>query len=130
MARILLFSKLDASLQRKIVTEMHERTVQAGEILINEGDTGLAATELYIVKSGKFEVRVLARSRLGEWRLISVPFVQVLQRRQGQNVRVNMKDKKGDCFGEISLMYDCPRNATVAATVDSVVWVMDRAVFR
>ena len=27
-------------------------------------------------------------------------------------------------------MYDCPRNATVAATVDAVVWVMDRAVFR
>ncbi len=35
---------------------MFERTVQAGEILINEGDTGLAATELYVVKSGKFEV--------------------------------------------------------------------------
>ena len=38
------------------MTEMHERTVNAGEILINEGDTGLAATELYVVKSGKFEV--------------------------------------------------------------------------
>lgn len=38
--------------------------------------------------------------------------------------------ERGDCFGEISLMYDCPRNATVAATVDAVVWVMDRTVFR
>ncbi|GAX76576.1 hypothetical protein CEUSTIGMA_g4022.t1 [Chlamydomonas eustigma] len=108
LARILLFSKLDSGLQRKIVAEMYERNVQAGEILINEGDTGLAATELYIVKSGIFEV---------------------LQRRQGQNVRVNLK-QRGDCFGEISLMYDCARNATVAATVESVVWVMDRAVFR
>ena len=54
---------------------------------------------------------------------------QVLQRRQGNNVRVNMKER-GDCFGEISLMYDCPRSATVAATTDAVVWVLDRAVFR
>jgi signal-transduction protein with cAMP-binding, CBS, and nucleotidyltransferase domain len=108
LARILLFSKLDPGLQRKIVAEMFEREVQAGEILINEGDTGLAATELYVVKSGKFEV---------------------LQRRQGQNIRVNMKERS-DCFGEISLMYDTSRNATVAATVDSVVWVMNRDVFR
>lgn len=57
------------------------------------------------------------------------PWSQVLQRRQGQNVRVNMKGP-GDCFGEVSLMYDCPRSATVAATVDGAVWVMDRGVFR
>jgi hypothetical protein len=58
LSRLLLFSKLNPDLQRKIVMEMHERTVHAGEILINEGDTGLAATELYVVKSGKFEVRL------------------------------------------------------------------------
>lgn len=44
-------------LQRKIVQEMFERKVGAGEILIKEGDTGLAATELFVVKTGKFEVR-------------------------------------------------------------------------
>ena len=128
---MLVFSKLNSDLQRKIVTEMHERTVQAGEILINEGDTGLAATELYVVKSGKFEVSCeIANDRQSGSPTISASHAsQVLQRRQGQNVRVNMKDR-GDCFGEISLMYDCPRNATVAATVDAVVWVMDRAVFR
>jgi cGMP-dependent protein kinase 2 len=55
----LLFSKLESSLQRKVVSEMYERNVAAGEILIKEGDTGLAATELYVVKSGKFEVRYI-----------------------------------------------------------------------
>jgi len=30
--------------------------VPAGEILIQEGETGLAASELYIVKEGTFEV--------------------------------------------------------------------------
>lgn len=57
LAKLLLFNRLDASIQRKLVTEMFERNVSAGEILIKEGDTGLAATELYVVKSGKFEVR-------------------------------------------------------------------------
>jgi cGMP-dependent protein kinase 2 len=108
---------------------MYERNVQAGEILINEGDTGLAATELYIVKSGIFEVSSSMIDFHAELMLKSLLSLQVLQRRQGQNVRVNLK-QRGDCFGEISLMYDCARNATVAATVESVVWVMDRAVFR
>ena len=69
---------------------------------------GLGASELYVVKSGEFEV---------------------LQRRKGVNIRVNMK-QRGDTFGEVSLMYNCPRSATVAATKESVVWVLERDVFR
>ncbi len=57
LAKVLLFKQLDPSMQRKVVSETYERTVQAGEILITEGDTGLAASELYIVKSGEFEVQ-------------------------------------------------------------------------
>jgi len=57
LAKLLIFNRLDAQLQRKIVQEMYERKVGAGEILMKEGDTGLAATELFVVKSGKFEVR-------------------------------------------------------------------------
>lgn len=44
-------------------------------------------------------------------------------------MRVNMK-KRGDCFGEVSLMYSCARSATVAATSLSTVWVLERDVFR
>lgn len=41
------------------------RKVSAGEILIQEGETGLAASELYVVKDGTFEVRTPAAGRLG-----------------------------------------------------------------
>lgn len=102
--KLLLFGRLEESVQSKIVAEMYERKVKAGDILIKEGDTGASAKELYVVKEGEFEV---------------------LQMRQGVQMTVNTK-KAGDVFGEISLMYDSPRNATVAATVDAVVWVLER----
>lgn len=57
LATSLLFNKLEAVTQNSIVAEMYERDVLAGEILIKEGDTGLAASEMYVVKSGEFEVR-------------------------------------------------------------------------
>lgn len=53
----------------------------------------------------------------------------MLERRKGVNMRVNTKDK-GDVFGEVSLLYNCPRTATVAATADATVWVLERDVFR
>jgi hypothetical protein len=80
LARLLIFNHLDSAQQHAIVQAMYERPVAAGEILIQEGDTGLAASELYVVKTGEFEV---------------------LQRRKGVNLRVNMK-RRGDTFGEVS----------------------------
>ena len=77
--RLLIFDYLDTSQQMAIIGSMYERPVTAGEILIQEGDTGLGASELYVVKSGEFEV---------------------LQRRKGVNLRVNMK-RRGDTFGEV-----------------------------
>jgi cGMP-dependent protein kinase 2 len=56
LQQLLLFNRLDKVTQRKIVGEMYERNVPAGEILISQGDVGPAASQLYVVKSGKFEV--------------------------------------------------------------------------
>jgi CRP-like cAMP-binding protein len=59
---MLLFDKLEADVQRKIVMEMYERSIKAGDILIQEGDVGIAASELYVVKEGEFEVGTPARN--------------------------------------------------------------------
>lgn len=37
---------------------------------------------------------------------------------------------KGTCFGELALMYNSPRAATVTAASNSLVWVVDRFTFR
>ncbi|GFR52827.1 hypothetical protein Agub_g15453, partial [Astrephomene gubernaculifera] len=108
LINLLLFSRLDRVTAQRIVSEMYMLPVLAGEILIQQGDTGDAATKLFVVRSGKFEV---------------------LERRKDVMFKVNTKER-GDVFGEISLMYDCPRSATVAATTDASVWVLERDVFR
>jgi CRP-like cAMP-binding protein len=71
-----------------------EREVPAGDQLIRQGETGLATDEMYIVKSGHFEV---------------------LESRHGSMMMVNQK-YDGDIFGELSLMYSTPRTATVQAS--------------
>jgi len=72
LANVLLFKNLEVGIQRKIVESMWERRVPAGEILIQEGDVGAAASELFVVKEGKFEVGggVLLRFVVdgGRWR--------------------------------------------------------------
>jgi len=103
-----LQASTSSTINRMITQGMYERAIPAGDILIGEGNTGLGASEMYVVKLGQFEV---------------------LQRRNGVNLRVNMKGP-GDVFGEISLIYTQPRSATVCATKDSVVWVLDRKTFR
>lgn len=56
LSKLLLFERLDKASQGKVVEHTWIRKVSAGEILIQEGETGLAASELYVVKDGTFEV--------------------------------------------------------------------------
>jgi cGMP-dependent protein kinase 2 len=114
LGNLLLFNKLDKATATRIVAEMYELTVEAGEILIQQGDSGSAATKLFVVKSGKFEVRLCVGVLI--WCVVTQRHVQVLERRKDVMFKVNSKER-GDVFGEISLMYDCPRSATVASTV-------------
>ncbi|WP_461834329.1 mechanosensitive ion channel domain-containing protein [Desulfothermus sp.] len=72
-----------------------------GDKVINEGDVG---DTMYIIISGEFEVR-----------------------RQGKTVA---KLKKGDFFGEVALISDQKRNATVVCTQDGDVLEIDRMLFK
>lgn len=42
LGKMLLFNHLDDDMQNQIVGDMYERRIGAGEILIREGDTGVA----------------------------------------------------------------------------------------
>jgi CRP-like cAMP-binding protein len=75
--------------------------VQQGEDLIVQGERG---DYFYIVESGNFSVYVDNR------------YVSTLE--------------GGRCFGELALIYNTPRNATIRAMKVSVVYSLDRDTFR
>jgi len=96
-----LFSGLDNYHREMIVKEMWRAAFRRGDNAIVQGDYG---DNIYIVESGEFGVYV-----------------------DGKRVATR---GKGTVFGELALLYNSPRKATVTALVDSVVWVVDRFTFR
>jgi cAMP-dependent protein kinase regulator len=80
--------------------------VEAGETIIKQGAPG---DNFYIIDSGRYEV-----------------FKQVGDEPQK---KVFEYDNKGS-FGELALMYNCPRAATVVAATPGVLWAVDRLTFR
>lgn len=101
-----LFSALDASQKQEIYDAMFEKSVAPGEALINEGAEG---DFFYIVESGEFEV-----------------FTQ--NNPAGPNKPV-FHYGPGGSFGELALMYNAPRAATVRACTAATVWGLDRNTF-
>jgi CRP-like cAMP-binding protein len=91
------FSVLSRDLFRMAVERVRLIQLAAGQILFSQGDPGDA---LYVVAWG--EIAVLAPQEIARL-------------------------SEGDFFGEIALLADRPRTATVRATVDSQVLAIDRA---
>uniref|UniRef100_A0A182WFK8 cGMP-dependent protein kinase n=1 Tax=Anopheles minimus TaxID=112268 RepID=A0A182WFK8_9DIPT len=95
------FKNIDSLQIREIVDSMYSREFRKGEYVIHEGEAG---SHLYVSASGEFEV---------------------------------IKDSKvlgvmgpGRAFGELAILYNCTRTASIRVLCDSRVWVLDRRVFQ
>lgn len=97
----ILFTGLEKEQQMGIIEEMYKTTIKKGVSPIKQGDPG---DNFYVVESGKFDIIV-----------------------DGKKVHEQLP---GTSFGELALMYNAPRAATVTAAEDSVVWAVDRYTFR
>ena len=97
----ILFLNLDPDLLSQIISQMYRKEIPAGTNAIVQGDHG---DNLYVVESGRFDIFV--------------------------NKKKVAEREKGTLFGELALMYNSPRAATVTAAQGSVVWVLDRFTFR
>ncbi|KAG3033021.1 hypothetical protein PC120_g2131 [Phytophthora cactorum] len=84
-----------------IVNFMTEKFAVAGEVVISEGNHG---DFFYVVETGLFSVSV------------SGNVVNTVQR--------------GATFGELALVYNCPRTASVTCTQPGRLWALDRVTFR
>ncbi|XP_015590879.1 cAMP-dependent protein kinase type II regulatory subunit isoform X2 [Cephus cinctus] len=103
---ILLFRALDKEQMADVLDAMFEKTVEAGEFIIRQGDDG---DNFYVIERGKFEVYVKEAS--------------------GNDTLIHTYDNSG-AFGELALLYNMPRAASVKAVTPGTLWAMDRQTFR
>lgn len=121
IANNLLFRNLDQEQHDDVLNAMKEVTVQPGTEVIVQGAVG---DFFYVVEEGTFEVWVRAaptHSYAGPG--------QSLLTQPGEEKKVATYGPGGS-FGELALMYNAPRAATVVATSRATMWALDRVTFR
>ncbi|XP_016945519.2 cGMP-dependent protein kinase, isozyme 1 [Drosophila suzukii] len=93
---------IDASQVRELVDSMYSKSIAAGEFVIREGEVG---AHLYVSAAGEFAVM--------------------------QQGKVLDKMGPGKAFGELAILYNCTRTASIRVLSEAArVWVLDRRVFQ
>jgi len=101
-----MFASLDPKDLEIVIKAMQEFKLSAGDPAIKEGDDG---DYLYVVESG-----VLKCTKVFP----------------GNTDPTFLKDYvPGEAFGELALLYNAPRAATITANEESVLWGLDRRTF-
>jgi len=90
LRKVPLFEDLDDRSIKAIANAVVEQSYEPGQEIVREGDTGVGA---FVIRSGRCEV---------------------LQKRGGEPVRLGELGP-GDFFGEMALLDEFPRSATVRA---------------
>lgn len=121
IANNLLFRNLDQEQHDDVLNAMKEVTVQPGTEVIVQGAVG---DFFYVVEEGTFEVWV----RAPPTHTYAGPG-QSLVTQAGEEKKVATYGPGGS-FGELALMYNAPRAATVVATSRATMWALDRVTFR
>ncbi|KAL7518359.1 hypothetical protein ACHAWX_003197, partial [Stephanocyclus meneghinianus] len=82
---------------------------KAGQCVIKQGDKG---DQFYVVEYGELSIRVATE-----------------ECKERESMKVGQYSK-GAAFGELALIFDSPRAATVTATTDVKLWCLDRQAYR
>ena len=109
-----------------VVDCMFEREFEAGATIIQEGDPG---DNFYLCTKGWTEVYKLmnAEEESAEDKIVSDASGTVPEKVNKMVARLEV----GATFGELALMYNAPRSATVKAGTDGATcWAIDRLTFR
>jgi cAMP-dependent protein kinase regulator len=98
---IFMFRSLDPNQVNDLLDAMFSRVVEANEVIIEQGDDG---DNFYVIESGSYDIIV-------------------------NDKNVGSYTNKGQ-FGELALMYNMPRAATIIATTPGRLWALDRLTFK
>mmetsp|Transcript_61139 Transcript_61139/g.108749 ORF Transcript_61139/g.108749 Transcript_61139/m.108749 type:complete len:443 (+) Transcript_61139:98-1426(+) len=99
-----LFTGLEKQDMETVIMAFKEHPAAAGEKIIQEGDDG---ESMFLIEEGVAEC----------WKLIN-----------GEEKCVKTCSV-GDVFGELALLYNCPRAATVVCKEKATLWELDRETF-
>jgi MFS family permease len=97
--RVPMFAPLSIATKERVAASLLPVSVPVGEVVIRAGDAG---DRFYIVSDGELVIDAGGRHATA---------------------------REGDYFGEIALLHDVPRTATVKAAVDSTLYALRRADF-
>lgn len=101
-----MFSSLDENEKSIVVSAMEEQIVPAKFKVIIEGEEGDC---LYVVGSGTLQCSKILKGNT------EPTFLKTYQ--------------PGEAFGELSLLYNAPRAATIIANEECLLWKLDRGTF-
>jgi CRP-like cAMP-binding protein len=102
-----LFSSYTYDEHNAIVDAFDTKKVGTDEFVIRQGESG---DNFYVIESGAFDVFVKNAS--------------------GEPQKVGNTLGKGNAFGELALMYNTPRAASIKSLGEGVVWTIDRHTYR
>ncbi|TMW52004.1 hypothetical protein DOY81_002922 [Sarcophaga bullata] len=98
---VLLFRSLEKEQMNQVLDAMFERRVEPNEYIIRQGEDG---DNFYVIESGTYKVIV-------------------------NDNHIHTYNDSG-IFGELALLYNMPRAATIQAETEGLLWAMDRQTFR
>ena len=101
-----MFAALDEGEAKIVVDAIEEINGQAGDVIIQEGDQGDC---LYVLEAGSLDCTKVLTGHTEPTFLKEYQPVEV--------------------FGELALLYNAPRAATIKAKTDYVIWKLDRDTF-
>jgi cGMP-dependent protein kinase len=103
----ILFSSYAQEEQSAIVDAFESRTVPKDLFVIKQGESG---DHFYVVQTGTLEIYIRGKD--------------------GEMAKVGNNLGAGSSFGELALMYNTPRAASIRTSTDCVLWEIDRASYR
>jgi len=106
LSKSFMFNVLEAEDRTTVLNAMKEVKSPDGMTIISQGDDGDC---LFVIESGTLEC----------WKVMS----------KGEEAKLVKTCEAGDVFGELALLYNAPRAATVKAKGESVLWQLDRDTF-
>jgi len=106
LSKAFMFASLDTKEQEIIIDSMEERKIKAGEWIIKQGDDG---DNLYVIDRGTLEC-----------------YKQFSPNSEPKHVKTY---NPGESFGELALLYNAPRAASIKAITDVILFALDRDTF-